>query len=431
MTPLLQAAQAAAPVAAEVLVASIWQGTLLTAGVWLCLRLLGRLTAGVRSAVWSAVLVLVLCLPLLQLRFVSAAGVYGGAVHAERGWGWVLLALWLGASAYRGVGLALEGVRLWGVARRAVPVEPGPAVDALLQRARGATIYASDEVDRPSVLGLGRPRILMPPALLASLSAADMEQVVLHEAEHLRRYDDWTNLLQQIGLLLLPLNPALFWLDRQMCRERELACDDGVLRATRAPKAYAACLVKLAEQSLLRRGVSFALSALGTRARESELVGRVRRVLSGTVSGTATRRARLGAIGAIGLAVLLAGVLAGSPEVVSFDAAAPQLAKATSPAALPPAAASFVAARPVLARAVMRPQASPMRRVSAVLPVHRAPARPVMRVRTTDRQAWWTQLPAARAEVVPVRRVVMTEMEVSQPIYAAVPWRDGWLIVQL
>ena len=39
----------------------------------------------------------------------------------------------------------------------------------------------------------------------------------------------------KVALALFPLNPALFWVDRQLSLERELACDAGVVTATAAP----------------------------------------------------------------------------------------------------------------------------------------------------------------------------------------------------
>ena len=98
-------------------------------------------------------------------------------------------------------------------------------------RRPGAQLCTSDEVARPSVLGFFRPRILVPPALLEALTPQELQQVVLHEMEHLRRGDDWTNLLQKIGLVLFPLNPVLVWVERRLCAERELACDDRVMQS--------------------------------------------------------------------------------------------------------------------------------------------------------------------------------------------------------
>ena len=79
--------------------------------------------------------------------------------------------------------------------------------------------------------------------------------------EHLRRRDDWINLVQKLGLVLFPLNPALLWIEQRLCKERELACDDHVIQSTRAPKSYASCLVHLAEQRILNSRASLALGA--------------------------------------------------------------------------------------------------------------------------------------------------------------------------
>ncbi len=149
----------------------------------------------------------------------------------------------------------------------------------LAQRAgsRHAELCVSDEVDRPTVIGFFAPKILIPTWLVEKLTAEELEQIVLHEAGHLSRADDWMNLLQKIALVVFPLNPALAWVERRLCFERELACDERVLEATGAPKAYAACLASLAEHRLGRRGLALALGALG---RESELGQRVRRILS-------------------------------------------------------------------------------------------------------------------------------------------------------
>ena len=59
------------------------------------------------------------------------------------------------------------------------------------------------------MIGFFSPRLLIPEWLFAKLAPSDLQQIVLHECEHLRRGDDWINLLQKVGLALFPLNPAL------------------------------------------------------------------------------------------------------------------------------------------------------------------------------------------------------------------------------
>jgi hypothetical protein len=131
------------------------------------------------------------------------------------------------------------------------------------------------------VIGFFAPRILIPDWLLTRLTPGELDQIVLHEAEHLRRRDDWTNLLQKLWLVVFPLNPALWWMEYRLCREREMACDEGVVKLTHAPRAYAACLASLAERGLERRAEAQTVDALslGAWQRRPELAHRVHGIL--------------------------------------------------------------------------------------------------------------------------------------------------------
>ena len=90
---------------------------------------------------------------------------------------------------------------------------------------------------------------------MQELSAVELNAILLHELAHLRRWDDWTNLIQKIVGAVLFFHPAVWWIEKKLALEREMACDDLVLAKTASPRAYAECLVSLAEKSLLRRGL--------------------------------------------------------------------------------------------------------------------------------------------------------------------------------
>ena len=467
MEALVHLAHAISPLAAGLLLASVWQGLLLTAVLALALRVLPALSPARRTRLWTANLLLVLLLPALNCALPHSAARSHAQVHLAQGWSLGLLALWMVCASARAAVLAANAFRLWHLARHAVPLTVPESVLPLLRGGRPAVLCASAEINRPSVAGFFRPRVLLPQGLLETLSPAELEHVVLHEMEHLRRWDDWMNLLQQISLVLLPLNPALFWLDRHLCRERELACDDGVLAATQARKAYAACLVRLAEDSLVRKGFALALSALGTRARESEVVLRVRRILAGPEAGAAGKlRFTTGALLVPVLALTTA--LARSPQWISFDAAAPAImAKDVEPLQPLP---NYFPGRMVPTSARMNSAAPRLKMTSAVLeePVTtlRAVVRRKTRTRMLPRKATlqtarpWVATPLRTPEhavqpwsmtsvsavantapaadtatpdrqAAPVARFTVTEFEVSQPIFAAVPVRGGWLILQL
>jgi hypothetical protein len=118
----------------------------------------------------------------------------------------------------------------------------------------------------------------------------------------------------EIGLALFPLNPVLYWTEGRLCAERELACDDRVLQSSCTRKAYAMCLTRLAEDSVLRRKLTL---ALGAWERRSELVSRVQRLLRPGQS-MGSRQAKL-VTG--GLLVAISGgslALTRSPQLVGF-----------------------------------------------------------------------------------------------------------------
>jgi len=356
MDSLLHELMNASAGAAGSLVSAVWEGLVLAACVALCLKVLPGVSAAVRSAVWMAVLVVVAGLPLLPR---SGAAVSEGSrgFHVSVVWSVVLVAVWALLTLVRAGQLVWSAVHLRGVARRAVPVAVDAAVLRLLEgNGRRAELCVSDEVDRPSVVGFFAPRILLPPDVLAKMESAELAQIVLHEMEHLRRGDDWTNLIQKVCLTLFPLNPVLLWIERRLCVERELACDDGVLRSTGAAKAYASCLANLAEHRLVRRGVSL---ALGAWERQSELAKRVHRILDRReVPMTRTRMAMT-------LGCLLSGVAAGgvglahSPRLVSFVAEAP-VQMANAPVEAMPVARGFdhAAGHVTMAKAVMPARAN-------------------------------------------------------------------------
>lgn len=321
------------------LVAAVWQGALLALLVWACLRLVPGLSATVRSAVWLCVFVLLVSLQVAPLLLHSAQKAAAAPalpfepLHFDPRWSLLLAAVWLTASLVRAAQLAHGVLYLRRLLSEAKEAPQSPELRAALAEAadgRRVILCTSDQIARPSVIGFFRPRVLIPARLLENLTPAELKQVLIHELEHLRRADDWTNLLQKLALVVFPLNPALAWVERRLCAERELACDDRVLASGSGRKAYALCLTRLAEFALLERGFSL---ALGAWERRPELARRVHRILRAP-SRTMRRPAALAVSGGV-LASAFAGalVLAHSPQLVSF-------------APLPVVAQASVAARP-------------------------------------------------------------------------------------
>jgi beta-lactamase regulating signal transducer with metallopeptidase domain len=308
--------------AGAMLVTAIWQGAVVAACLTICLKLTNRISAALRFVAWGAGFLAVVGLPFLPLLLHPGAGAATPAIGLAEAssapwllldirWSILLTVVWAAASLYRLVDLAVHSVRLRRLWKSATPVTPnedfGPllAMRTPLRGRRPVEICITDALDRPSVIGFLAPRILIPIWLFDRLTPGELEQIVLHETEHLRRGDDWTNLLQKLSLVVFPLNPVLLWIERQLCLEREMACDEAVIRVTLAPRAYAACLASLAERSVQRR--TEALS-LGAWQRRPELVRRVHRILR--------RRNALGPLGARSvLTVMACGLVFGTVEL--------------------------------------------------------------------------------------------------------------------
>jgi beta-lactamase regulating signal transducer with metallopeptidase domain len=320
--------------AAALALTAVWQGAAVALGLALCLRLAPRSPARHRFALWAAgfgTIVGLQILPLVsRLIFTNLQAANGSALPAainaaaphpwlqlSASWSVLIASLWLAASLYRAADLFVHSLHLRRLWKSAAPLEID---DASLPRSssrisrRTLQICTTSELERPGVIGFFAPRILIPDWLYSRLTPGELDQIVLHETEHLRRRDDWTNLLQKLCLVLFPLNPGLAWIERRLCREREMACDDGVIHITRAPRAYAACLTSLAERGLQRRAGALSLGAWHARP---ELVRRVHSILrrKHALHPLAARAV----VGAVGCALLAgATALARCPRLIAF-----------------------------------------------------------------------------------------------------------------
>ena len=444
MIPLMHSAWPVSAAAVGALVSAIWQGTVLATMVFLCLRLMPGLSATARSAIWLnvfALLVLLHIFPTMTGRWTSASAGRFAPVHLDPRWSISIAAAWAVLSLWRGALLILSAVRLRRMAGRATPISPDPALQALLENrsgdkpaGRSALLCRSPEVARPSVFGFFKPRILIPPELMEKLSADELRLVVLHELEHLRRSDDWSNLLQKVALVLFPLNPVLYWVERRLCCERELACDDSVLNSNAGRKAYALCLTRLAEYSIVHRGLSL---ALGAWERQSELAGRVYRILCRPAALMNPKSALAASTGLVVGMLACAVILSRSPQLVSF---AP-LARISAPAATesfatyPRMNPGEMGSAPQLVKAVM-PELSahtpnrlpPAQKCVLKRSTKRQPV-PVQPQPPSTRQAWIVLTEWQSTDAPP--RIVFAVERVTAPSYAAVGFANGWLIVQI
>jgi hypothetical protein len=177
-------------------------------------------------------------------------------------------------------------------------------------------------VSVPAAVGFFRPVVVVPEWLAEESSASELRYVLLHELAHVRRWDDWTNLVQQIVKAALFFHPGIWWIERKLALDREMACDEVVLSKVPEPRLYAQCLARVAEKSFLRRQIALAQAAVD---RMKHLSRRITRILSLNATENAHRSRTLS--WKPGVAIVVA---AGAISAV-WTSQAPQLVRVAAP----------------------------------------------------------------------------------------------------
>ena len=192
----------------------------------------------------------------------------------------------------------------------------------------------------PVVIGVIRPLIALPAAMIAGLSPEQLSTVLTHELAHLSRYDHLLILVQRLVEAVVFFHPAVWYLSRQVQLERENCCDDMVLAAGADRLEYADSLLRVAEIRLDGTACRGTLAGLAVDGQHpSRLRRRINRLL-GIADEPAVRLTRSGLLTAA-LVLLLVGLLSvpllSSPAETRTPAAADKTGKPAATVATNPA----------------------------------------------------------------------------------------------
>jgi bla regulator protein blaR1 len=400
------------------------------------LRVAGKHNAGSRFAISFSALMAIAFLPLIALS--HQAGISGAshsAITVSQSWALYLFGVWALIAGWSLLRLGKAMSHLRTLRNSCVPMDVrglDPLLQDTLRRHSGNrkfVLCTSDQVSVPTALGLFKPAIVIPHWVMHELSPAELNQIVLHELAHLRRWDDWTNLAQQLVRALFFFHPAVWWIEKRVALEREMACDDAVLTET-SPRAYAECLARLAEKSFVRRSVALAQAALGKIRQTSARIAQILNV-NRPVEQAQSWRPAVSLVA--GFAVVCATGISRTPSLVAFQDSAEQAQQA---------AAQNISSgsAPQMARTVMR-SAAPLPSVAAVptklktetahrgfsVPMLAAGARSVTS-NNTDR-ANMVHLAGSKTHSAPVTQTIFVVIESGdntvsgQPMYQIQMWR--------
>ena len=278
-----------------------WQGAALCAAAFGLLHIFRRLNAATRYAIWSSLLLIALLLPAANYAFsvkpvtqivkadrsaaitqppspslwgmVNRSGNGGRALPAARHQTWrapqpvtqsrpnyyelfvreaaklaayapyALLAL-LGFALVRFGVLGREIFRMIA-ARRSVHVIDPPF--DLHDTVRRPYAFASSQgFTTPCVLGFQPALIVIPETLLEAGSENELLSVVLHEHEHVMRFDDIQNVLHRLAGAAGFFLPGVWLALRELAICREQICDDAAIAGAGNRYAYARTLSAMA-----------------------------------------------------------------------------------------------------------------------------------------------------------------------------------------
>ncbi|MCG8457472.1 MAG: M56 family metallopeptidase [Holophagales bacterium] len=131
-------------------------------------------------------------------------------------------------------------------------------------------------VPAPCVLGVLRPTVYLPAALLAGTGREHVRHVLYHELAHVRRGDTRAAALASLVRTLYWFHPFVWWAERRLHRLREPCCDRTVARALgEGTAAYRRTLLLFATGQLVPAGRPPAVSLPFLRP-ESLLLTRLR-----------------------------------------------------------------------------------------------------------------------------------------------------------
>lgn len=112
---------------------------------------------------------------------------------------------------------------------------------------------ASGSEGLPAVIGLLRPRIVLPADFETRYDAGERELILCHERIHVARRDLWANAVAAALRALFWFNPLLHYAAWRFRRDQELACDERVVaRHPQRRRDYAGAMLKtqMADSSL-------------------------------------------------------------------------------------------------------------------------------------------------------------------------------------
>jgi bla regulator protein BlaR1 len=287
-------------------------------------------------------------------------------------------AVWLVALYLAGVvavfAAAIGGqMRLLRALRSAAPADAAlQARVVFLARAIGCrgtiTLQKTDSIAAPIAVGVLRRRIVVPARLLASLTAAEIDAILLHEIAHHRRGHIAAGWARATVCAVWWWNPLAWMVGTALRHTQEEVCDDLVVeRAGMPPERYCDVLVRAASVAGTPAGAAAFAQALHPLGR------RVKRLLDGAPARTRART--VWALALVVACIALPGAASRpAPETRETAAMAQRSSNSTEPQRIGAAAVPGAASRSRRTASAVPPARTVRSSLEAAVPAPEAPA---------------------------------------------------------
>ncbi|UPK68581.1 M56 family metallopeptidase [Chitinophaga filiformis] len=195
-------------------------------------------------------------------------------------WFPALVAIYVAGVAVMTIKLTLDLLQLQQIRKKQVlPIDEAwekhlQKLAAQLKIPRRVKLLISQYIQVPVMIGFLKPVILLPVAMFNSLTAEQLEAILLHELAHIKRNDYLLNIFQSIVETILFFNPFVWWISKNIRLEREHCCDDLVLTNQVQPLHYAKALVALEEYRLTVNAL-----AMAAADNKQHLFHRIKRIM--------------------------------------------------------------------------------------------------------------------------------------------------------
>jgi bla regulator protein blaR1 len=193
----------------------------------------------------------------------------------------MVTAVWLTGSITMLIFWCLQWWRISRLVGSARPLIEGREAD-LLRKAellarlpRSVPLLSSGNSMEPGVFGIIRPVLLWPEGIVRHMDDAHLESVLAHEVCHVQRRDNLTSAIHMLVEAIFWFHPVVWWMERQLVKERELACDEAVLQLGNEAAVYAESILNVCK-FYTEPSIACISGVTG-----SELKHRITRIMSG------------------------------------------------------------------------------------------------------------------------------------------------------